>query len=246
MNETDSTRDLSTAPKDAREVTTDFKTGGTRCSARSTRTGAPCKRPAMLGGNVCYHHGGNAPQVKAKAQRRLQQAADALVQRLLGMALDGDTPDHVALAAIRDALDRAGMGAKHSVELSAKAPEPWEELLGDVAQITRAQYDAVKRGEPVPLAPVPALPPGDTDIVDAEIVDIGPGYPPSSTGATPDAADRGDGTASQPAWGEDAPTQPGNALVALTPEVLAEVNRVNRAAGALPPAKVGRVKRPRR
>jgi hypothetical protein len=74
---------------------------------------APASRegPAMLGGNVRYHHGGNAPQVKAKAQRRLQQAADSLVQRLLGFVLDGDVADPVALQAIRDALDRAGLGA---------------------------------------------------------------------------------------------------------------------------------------
>ena len=97
MNETYSNRDPSTAPRDRREVRSDFASGGVRCTARSTRTGERCKRPAILGGNVCYHHGGNAPQVKAKALRRLQQAADALVQRLLGMALDGDAPDHVAL-----------------------------------------------------------------------------------------------------------------------------------------------------
>ena len=48
---------------------------------------------------MCYHHGGDAPQVKAKAQRRLQQAADALVQRLLGFALDGNVTDPVELQA---------------------------------------------------------------------------------------------------------------------------------------------------
>jgi hypothetical protein len=47
-------------------------------SMEGARPGEPCKRPAMLGGNVCYGHGGNAPHVKAKAQRRLQQASDAL------------------------------------------------------------------------------------------------------------------------------------------------------------------------
>ena len=61
--------------------------------------------------NDCPVHGGAAPQVKAAAKRRLDQAADVLVQRPLKFALDGDAPDHVALAAIRDALDRAGMGA---------------------------------------------------------------------------------------------------------------------------------------
>ncbi len=83
-------------------VSTDRGGGYRSQQARSTRTGERCKRPAILGRNVCYHRGGNAPQVQAKALRRLQQAADALVQRVLGMALDGNAPDHVALQAIRD------------------------------------------------------------------------------------------------------------------------------------------------
>jgi hypothetical protein len=123
----------------------------------------------MLGGNVCYHHGGNAPQVKAKAQRRLQQAADALVQRLLGFALDCKVAEPVALQAIRDALDPAGLGAKQSVELSAKQSEPWEEMFMDFARTTRAEH-AARRGEPFPAPALPAQP----DIVDAEVVDDGP------------------------------------------------------------------------
>ena len=67
------------------------------------------------------HHGGNAPQVNAKALRRLQQVGDALIQRLSGMALDGDAPDHVALQAIRDALDRAGIPAKAEVSVGVLA-----------------------------------------------------------------------------------------------------------------------------
>jgi hypothetical protein len=181
MNETDSSRDLSTDPKDSREVRTEFKTGGTRCTARSTRTGEPCKRPAMLGGNVCRSHGGAAPQVKAKAQRRLQQAADALVQRLLGMALDGDTPDHVALQAIRDALDRAGLGAKQSVELSAKRPEPWEEMMMDFARTSRERQSALERGKPEPTGPARKAD-EPMEVVDAEVVDDGPETQPERDG----------------------------------------------------------------
>jgi hypothetical protein len=54
------------------------------------------------------------------------------------MALDGDTPDHVALKAIRDALDRAGLGAKTEVK-------SWEQLMGDIvgiATISRAEHRA--------------------------------------------------------------------------------------------------------
>jgi len=45
------------------------------------------------------------------------QAADVLVQRLLGLALDGDAPDAVALAAIRD----AGTGPTGTGEMSGTA-----------------------------------------------------------------------------------------------------------------------------
>lgn len=153
----------------------------------------------MLGGNVCYHHGGNAPQVKAKAQRRLQQAADALVQRLLGFALDGTVADPVALQAIRDALDRAGLGAQQALAVEVKQ-EPWEELLGDVAHITKAQHEAMKRGE---LLPAPAaLPPADdrADVLDAEVVPVPPpehtreraaGTPPPEWAEPPPRTDTG-------------------------------------------------------
>ncbi|EHB55708.1 hypothetical protein MycrhDRAFT_2902 [Mycolicibacterium rhodesiae JS60] len=173
----------------------------------------------MLGGNVCRSHGGNAPQVKAKAQRRLQQAADALVQRLLGMALDGDTPDHVALAAIRDALDRAGLGAKQAVEVEV-TKAPYEELLSDVLHVTRAQHEAMKRGEPMPPAPASprALPPAD-DIVDAEVVEDTPER----------VGERADGP-NVPDWAEPPPTAPPSRELVTLEQAASEVAAANRAA----------------
>jgi hypothetical protein len=66
------------------------------------------------------------------AQRRLQQAADALVERPLGFALDGDAPDAVSPVAIRDALDRAGLNPKTAIELEVK---PYEQVLEGIAGI---------------------------------------------------------------------------------------------------------------
>lgn len=51
-----------------------------RCTATSNATGNRCRRSAILGGTVCYVHGGRAPQVKAAAERRLAEAA--VVRRL--------------------------------------------------------------------------------------------------------------------------------------------------------------------
>jgi hypothetical protein len=44
-----------------------------RCSARRT-TGDPCGNYPSAGARVCRYHGGNAPQVRAAAERRLVEA----------------------------------------------------------------------------------------------------------------------------------------------------------------------------
>lgn len=177
-------------PLDSRDLLHDLQAGEVQCTARSKRTGEQCKRPSMLGGNVCRSHGGAAPQTRAKAQRRLQQAADVLVQRLLSFALDGQVADPVALQAIRDALDRAGMNPKTAVEVSLA---PYEQVLAglaDVAHIPRAE-SRQRRGVPEPQLPEPLeLPAADDNaVIDAEVVDT-------------------------PPWAEDAP-QPRSGLVSL-------------------------------
>lgn len=47
-----------------------------QCTATAKSTGERCQRPAVKGSNVCYQHGGAAPQVQKKAQERLDQMAD--------------------------------------------------------------------------------------------------------------------------------------------------------------------------
>ena len=148
---------------------------GVRCSARSVRTGEQCKRWAARGANVCPVHGASAPQVKAAAKRRLDQAADVLVQRLLGLALDGRVDDPIALRAIIAALDRAGIVVPNTVDITV-GPKPWEQIFDGIAGGSREES---RRGrgyveDPLALdAPV-----GDDDdagsaceIVDAELVE---------------------------------------------------------------------------
>lgn len=49
-----------------------------KCTALNGK-GLPCQRDAIVGAVVCYTHGGNAPQVKAKAEERIT-LAEALVR----------------------------------------------------------------------------------------------------------------------------------------------------------------------
>ena len=153
-------------PHDRRNLLTDLAAGDHRCTARSKRTGERCQRPAMLGGVVCFHHGGNAPQTRARAQQRLQQAADVLVQRLLSFAIDGKVADPVALMAIRDALDRAGMKPGVDIDVTLKPFQAvFEQMeLGG----SRSQF----RGEEIEIEDEQyALPVGDDEAIDVEILD---------------------------------------------------------------------------
>ena len=107
-----------------------------QCTAHSKRSGKPCKKHAVNGTTVCLAHGAGAPQVKAKARQRLLETVDPLVSRLIEIGLDDTQPvtfactecgeenrvkagidPRAALVAIRDALDRAGLGAVRQVEI---------------------------------------------------------------------------------------------------------------------------------
>lgn len=127
---------------------------------------------------MCRAHGGAAPQVIAKARKRLSLAADRMAMELLWIATGADS-EAVKLAAIRDTLDRVGLSAKRELELSAaqSEPQPYEEMLmgiAGIAQITRGESYA-RRGLPPPPA-APELPPAEPPralpgVVDAELVE---------------------------------------------------------------------------
>jgi hypothetical protein len=133
-----------------------------RCTA-NRQDGNPCRRYAIRGGNVCRVHGGGSPQVVAKARERLALAADRMARELLGIA-DGAESEAVKLAAVKDALDRAGLSAKQNVEVGVEL-KPYEQVLSDiagVAHITRAESRARQGLPPVEREPL--------EIVEAELV----------------------------------------------------------------------------
>jgi hypothetical protein len=99
-----------------------------KCKAHN-RDGSPCKKSPTRGATVCRMHGAGAPAVKEAARNRLAMAADGLMQTLLKIAASAES-EAVRLAAVKDALDRAGFGAAHMVKLAAM--QPWEEFLGEI------------------------------------------------------------------------------------------------------------------
>jgi len=100
------------------------------CTAKK-KDGTPCKRPPIKGGTVCMSHGGAAPQVRRKANERLLQGVPKMLTELKRLATDESIPANVRLAAIRDWLDRAGIGESDKHELLLTTPK-WQEALDDI------------------------------------------------------------------------------------------------------------------
>ncbi|MBW0273213.1 hypothetical protein ATM97_24325 [Nocardia sp. MH4] len=56
-----------------------------------------------------------------------------MAEKLLGIATDDDAPYAVKLAAIKDALDRAGVSAKTAVEVEVNL-KPWEKVFESISR----------------------------------------------------------------------------------------------------------------
>lgn len=101
-----------------------------KCKAHK-KDGTPCGRWPVKGATVCPKHGGSAPQVRRKAQERLLAAADSLMAQLLKIATSAES-ESVRLAAIRDALDRAGFAPAQLVKLGIGNEDPWGDMLAEL------------------------------------------------------------------------------------------------------------------
>jgi len=95
-----------------------------QCTAHK-KNGNRCRLPPILGGNVCHKHGGSAPQVRRKAQERLNNSADRMAALLLKLATSAES-EQVRLSAIKDALDRAGLTAKQAMLIEVL---PWQRII---------------------------------------------------------------------------------------------------------------------
>ena len=93
----------------------------TDCTAHSSRTGLACRKARVYGTTVCVRHGAQYPQVKAAAERRINEVALRLVNRQVELALQ-EKHLPTATKATTDLLDRFGLGAviESKVERSKK------------------------------------------------------------------------------------------------------------------------------
>lgn len=109
-------------------------------------------------------------------------------RELLGIATSAES-ESVRLAAIRDAFDRGGLGAKAEIEFSAKPKEPWQEVFDGIAAIPR--HDSAVVGPPSEPPPDLASP----EVVEAEVVPdplgppVQPAAPPVDEAVGADARD---------------------------------------------------------
>ncbi|WP_412475542.1 hypothetical protein ACK8HH_03630 [Gordonia sp. LUNF6] len=137
-----------------------------RCVAHK-KTGERCRRLAIKGATVCRVHGGASGHVRRAARARLEMAADRMAKELLKIAVSDEAPDHVKLAAIKDALDRAGLSAKTAVEVSVD-PKPFEGILEAVMSGGSRAESRARRGDTAKDRAPDAAP----DWIDAELVEV--------------------------------------------------------------------------
>ncbi len=163
-----------------------------------------------------------------------------MARQLLNMATDDDVSDTVKLAAIRDALDRAGVSGKAELELSVKEPKPYEQIFNGFSAMSRADYRAHREGSPPPPVPAPLALSGAKDaeeeVVEAEVVPDTAETPPSGPRRPLPPPDRNDAHC-EPA--EPATSSTEAALVPME-DALAAAAEANRKSGVYPVRQVGR------
>lgn len=141
------------------------------CSAHRTN-GEPCRKTAVRGTEppLCMSHGAAAPAVRRKARVRLEMAADRMAKELLGIATADDAPPAVKLAAIRDALDRAGLSPKTAVEVEVGPAPAWQKVMSDMLEGGSRAASRAERGVPEDEQ-LDWVREELDDVIDAEVVD---------------------------------------------------------------------------
>lgn len=106
-----------------------------RCIATAKGTGKQCKRRPIPGGTVCRMHGGASPQVRAAADRRLQEERARVLAATLGTPVEVDP--HTAL--LQELHTATGEVAWLGFKVSELDPDAV--VWGTVRQTHGAQQD---------------------------------------------------------------------------------------------------------
>lgn len=97
------------------------------CTAK-TRDGDLCKNPPMVASPTCRMHGSATKAARAKAQERIEAAADHAAAKLIEFMNSDKVPFPVRLAAAKDLLDRGGL--KAGTEITVKLPAYLQDFTG--------------------------------------------------------------------------------------------------------------------
>lgn len=95
-----------------------------QCTAPN-RAGGRCLRSATFGMNVCYMHGGRAPQTLATQSRRFKEAAGDAMNYLVAMMNDDTIEPSLRVRIVIALLDRTGHGASASLNITRDDAAPW-------------------------------------------------------------------------------------------------------------------------
>ena len=147
---------MSKSPKrhDPLKQATPSKREVPRCGAKR-RNGEPCRKFPLKGTNRCRLHGGASPNAQRKARERLMDAADWVTSELLKIAGSKDVTS-VKLAAIRDVLDRAGLGAHQAIDVQGSLT--WDATFEHVVTTYSGpdvELSEVALADPAAIEPAP-------------------------------------------------------------------------------------------
>jgi hypothetical protein len=88
----------------------------TATTKHGDRAGERCGASAIKGGSVCAKHGGRAPQVRAKAQERLEALVEPALVELGKIVRAKGTSDADKIKACAEILDRYAPTSKRSAQ----------------------------------------------------------------------------------------------------------------------------------
>lgn len=141
--------------------------GTPRCGGKRKQGGGTCRRPAGAGTDhpgygACSLHTGSTPTgrkhaetLRTEAWARILEMTDPALSELRRLVDDAEAPPAVRLAAVRDILDRAGLGARqvHEVTGPGGGPIPLEVRTAELLARAKALRPTPAKRKPAKKKP---------------------------------------------------------------------------------------------